>query len=313
MKIILVSPLPIYGGSLVIFELCALLRERHIDACVYLYNKIKTTKRKNKLIKFMLFLYNLFFNTLFNIRVQLKFILEKTHFVKESYWPIKTKLKFLPFFSKNSIVLYPDVIYGNPLYATNVIRWFLFKNRFGGDANAYGKNDLFFSFREFFNDYSLNPSCKLLTINYFDKKLYKQTNFKKRTGVCYIIRKGKSRADLPKVFDGPVIDDLSEKEKVEIFNQCKYCYDYDTQTFYSRIACICGCIPIIMMEPGKKKEDYIGSGDVTYGKAYGNSVEEIEYAIKTRQQVIDSLDYSERNNKNVDFFIAEVLNEFQQK
>jgi hypothetical protein len=310
MKVVLVSPLPIYGGSLVIFELCELLRERNVDARVYLYDKMKITRKRNPLIKFLLFVYNCFFNTLFNIRIRLRFALERGHLVKESYWPIKTRLKLFPFFSKSTVVLYPDVIYGNPLYATKVVRWLLSKNRFGKDAGAYGKNDLFFSYREFFNDYSLNPTCRLLTISYFDKKLYRQTNFGERTSVCYIIRKGRNRADLPKVFDGPVIDRLPEKEKVEVFNQSKYCYDYDTQTFYSNIASVCGCIPIIMMEPGKRKEDYLGDGDVDYGRAYGDSAEEIEYATRTRRQLIDHLDFTKENRSNADYFVSEVRRHF---
>lgn len=218
--------------------------------------------------------------------------------------------KILPFVSKNTIVVYSEGVYGNPLHAKNVVRWFLFHNRFPNDPNAYGKDELTFSFREHFNDYNLNPTCRLLKVNHFNSELYKQTNFEKREGVCYIIRKGKNRTDLPKTFDGPIIDNLPEKEKVAVFNRCKYCYDYDTQTFYNTIACVCGCIPIVMMEPGKTKADYLGKGDFDYGKAYGNTPKEIEYAIRTRPDRLKLLDYTEKNERNVDFFIQEIEKRF---
>lgn len=221
------------------------------------------------------------------------------------------KRKFFAYVNRDDVVVYPEIVLGNPLHAKNVVRWFLYHNRFPNDPDAYGKNELVFSFREHFNDYKLNPSCRLFTLNYFDKDLYKQTNFEERDGVCYIIRKGKNRPDLPKTFDGPVIDDLPEKEKVAVFNHCKYCYDYDTQTFYTSIACVCGCIPIIVMEPGKKKSDYLGKGDVDYGKAYGDAPEEIEYAVETRPLRLKMLDFEERNKKNIDFFVNEVQNYFQ--
>ena len=219
---------------------------------------------------------------------------------------LKLKRKYFPYVSDDTIVVYSEGVYRNPFHAKNVVRWFLFHNRFPNNPEAYGKDDLVFSFREHFNDYNFNPTCRLLTLNYFNKALYRQYNFGERKGNCYIIRKGKNRADLPKSFDGPIIDDLPEKEKVEVFNRCKYCYDYDTQTFYSTIACVCGCIPIVVMEPGKTKSDYLGEGDLDYGRAYGDTPEQIEYAVRTRQDKIKTLDFTEQNEKAVDFFLLEI-------
>lgn len=221
--------------------------------------------------------------------------------------------QIIPFVSDDTIVVYSEGVYGNPLHAKKVVRWFLYHNRFPNNPEAYGKGELVFSFREHFNDYNLNPTCRLFKLNYFDKELYKRSNFGERSGNCYIIRKGKNRPDLPKHLDGPVIDDLPEKEKVAVFNRCKYCYDYDTQTFYSSIAVVCGCIPIIVMEPGKTKTDYMGKGDKDWGLAYGDSPEEIEYAIKTSPQRLQMLDFDKSNNKNVDFFVKEVSEYFSKE
>lgn len=223
------------------------------------------------------------------------------------------KIQYNPFFSKrNSIVIYPETLYGNPLGAKNVVRWLLYFNRFKGVEGAFGKDDLFVCYREIFNDESLNPLGLKLKINYFDNQLYRQYNFGPRSGKCYILRKGKKRRDLPKSFDGPVFDDdMSQEELVKMFNTYKYCYDYDTQTFYTAIAAVCGCIPIVVMEPGKTIDDYLAKGEQHhYGSAYGETPEQIEYAVSTRNKLLESLDYKSRNEESVKSFIPHLEAKF---
>lgn len=298
-SIIIVSPPPEYGGSLVEFKLCSLLNEKGFNSKILLF-------RKNFCCRHHVFFVRLILHLKFFIQ---SFLFNFKNATLKKKWPIECKFKILPFVSKNTIVIYPEIVYGNPLMAKKIVRWFLFHNRYPNDPNAYGKNELSFAFREIFNDPKYNPTCRLLKINHFDATLYKQTNFGERNGNCYILRKGKGRSDLPKEFDGPIIDNLPEDEKVAVFNRCKYCFDYDTQTFYATIACVCGCIPIVVMEAGKTKSDYLGKNGKDWGRAYGNTPEQIEYAIKTRQKRIDMLNFEESNKQNVNRFIQE-LNKF---
>ena len=86
---------------------------------------------------------------------------------------------------------------------------------------------------------------------------------------------------MPAKFDGIVIDDLFEQEKVEVFNKCKYCISYDTETAYSDIAALCGCISIVVPEPGKTITDYRNEYDKRYGIAVGFDDKEINYAKDT--------------------------------
>ncbi len=206
------------------------------------------------------------------------------------------KLKLTPCINRKTVVVYPDITYGNPLHAKRVVRWFLYHNRFKGDEKAYGKDDLFFAYRPVFNDYNLNPTCRTLNTPYVDLETYKRTNYGERKGKCYIIRKGRNRPDLPKEFDGPIIDDLSEAEKVKLFNECEWCISYDTQTAYSTISALCGCISVVVPEPGKVKSDYLKEGDLDYGVAFGFSESEIEHAISTRDKIYDY--YVEKNEKS---------------
>lgn len=222
--------------------------------------------------------------------------------------------KIFPFFNKKkTIVVYPEVVYGNFLRAKNVVRWLLFKNRYKDMEGAFGKDDLVICYRQFFNDWDLNPEGYQVRLAHFDSSMYRQYNFEPRSGNCYLIRKGRTRTDLPAEFDGPVIDySMWEKDIVDIFNTCKYCYLYDTQTFYAKIAAVCGCIPIVVMEPGKSREDYLGETDTRIpGVAYGDSEEEIMYAVSTRDELLESLDYTKMNGESIDVFIKAVKEKFK--
>jgi len=316
-KIIIINTYTYCGGPVVLSELCRSLTKLGYDARLILLHSFPTSekdllnfsKRKLFIVNIKLaiaILLNRFFPTLgFN----------KKYFPEYFIAPhLKgCRLQISPFFSnKKTIVLYPEIVYGNPLKAKNVVRWLLYFNRYPQEKSAYNKNDLFICFREIFNDYALNPSARKVKINYFDNDLYKQTNFSKRTGNCYFIRKGRNRKDLPSNFDGPILDNLSEEEKVKILNECEFCYSYDTQTFYSSIAAICGCKSIVVPEPGKNKNDYRRTDENTYGVAFSDSKEEIDRAQSTRDDLIKGLNYEESNRENALLFIKHINDFFRE-
>lgn len=223
------------------------------------------------------------------------------------------KLQFHPFFNKKkTIVVYPEVIFGNPLEAYHVVRWLLYNTKYKNNIGAYSPSDLFIAYRECFNDTDLNPHNYIVHQASFNLDLYKQYNYGRRKGKCYIIRKGKNRPDLPNRFDGPVIDNLPETEKVRILNECEYCYCYDTQTAYSSIAAICGCISVVVPEPGKNRKDYRkGKDNPGYGVAYSDNNEEIMWALSTLDKLRESLDYSESNIRNAKRFVALINEKFK--
>jgi len=308
-KIVIVCPRVYSGGTLVLATLCKLLREKSIDARLFYIDKEPQCNT------------NMFRFWLTNILDALRYIFypilckiisnpnNPHHKAYKAflYEPVDgTKKQLFPFFNRKvAIVIYPEKVYGNFLCARNIVRWLLYYNPFPDDSSAYGENDFFMTYRQIFNDYKLNPEGYEVQLSWFDKKMYRQYNYGERKGNCYIVRKGRDRNDIPKELDGPIIDDFSEEEKVRIFNQCRYCYSYDLQTFYSTIASVCGCISVIVLEPGKKKEDYWSQEDLEYGfgVAYGNTPEEINYACKTREKLLKLLDFRESNEEAVMYFL----------
>ena len=281
MKFVIVSPPQGFGGPIALHALCKYLCELGHDARI-LYigppgcgNK-RIISRVNYLIKWARFLLTM---------------------KPPAYEPVKgCKATWIPFIKKDTIAVYPEIITGNPFGAKKVVRWLLYHHKYPQDVRGtYSENDLFIAYREVFNDKKLNPDGHIIQTVYFDLDTYQRYNFGERKGTCYIIRKGSTRSDLPDSFDGIVIDELSEQDIVRVFNECKYCISYDTQTAYSSIAALCGCVSIVVPETGKEKRDYITNDEGDYGVAWGFSEKEIQRAIQTQHKVRE---YFEENNNN---------------
>lgn len=312
MKFVIFTGRPNYGGTIVLHTLCRHLNNLGVNAKVY-YAGCFNYQSGHKV---QYHLSNIIFLIKDTIRILLVKIFGEKRFIHSSYFrgyvdvAIKAKRKIFPFIDKNTVVVYPEIVYGNPLKARHVVRWFLYFYKYEKNYDAYSKSDLFIAYRDIFNNRKLNPENYTLTTPYFDLELYKRTNFGKRDGSCFIIRKGRSRDDLPDTFDGPIIDNLSEKDKVEMFNQCKYCISYDTQTAYSGLAALCGCISIVVPEKGKKRKDYLCSGENGFGVAYGFDESEIKFALETQTKLKKEYEDINRKSESEIIQFVELCKEF---
>ena len=306
-KYVIVSYRSQAGGDIALRNLCRLLNECGQDAkTIYLHSYNYDEKHVFSFwLSWLLRNCKVFLKTLF------PFLLSKEQ--KKSFQELtlgNVRKKYTPFIGKNTIVVYNELLKGNPLRAKKIVRWLLFYNRFykqsEGKTIGYEKNDLFFTYREIFNDYTLNPECKVLCTPYFDLDLYKRYNFGERHGKCYVLRKGKWRVNDSDFKDKIVVDDLSEHEKVRVFNECEYCISYDTQTAYSKIAALCGCISVIVPEEGKQRNDYRTANEDSSGIAFGFSPEEINFAETTRDKIKTKFEEINKQSKeDVERFIRE--------
>lgn len=218
MKFLIVSPRQTSGGAIVLHLLCKLLMDRGHDAKIFY-----TALKRKYPISYATFLFDHICFLRHDIPRRLKAqLFPKAKFTKKprynghAYFPVKgCQQKYLPTINDETIVIYPEIVYGNPLHAKKTIYWLLFFNPYKGDANAYAKDALIFTYHELFNDETLNPSGRKLYLQALDEDMWKQTNFGERSGCCYIVHKGHDRADLPKQFDGPVIDKLSPNMRLQ--------------------------------------------------------------------------------------------------
>lgn len=196
---------------------------------------------------------------------------------------------------ENFIVVYPEIVEGNPLNAKNVVRWLLHKPGYHTGKINYGENELYFYYQQFFNDKSLNPDeDNLLRLVLIRKDIFYNKGLPNRKGTCYAVRKSK-RTDFQHDVTGSIlIDNLSLEQVAEVFNKCEYFYSYDTKTSYSRYAVLCGCKSIVVPEKGVTKEEWQPEEYLRYGIAYG--IEDMEYAEKTKHLAIENMNRMEEEN-----------------
>lgn len=194
-----------------------------------------------------------------------------------------------------AVVIYPEVIIGNPLKAKNVVRWLLYKP---GLLYPYdfGPDEMFFTVSKMSDDPEITggaPELFLWKVN----RSYSNENRRARKGVCYIVRKGHKKSRIPETeaVDAIQIDGLTHQEINDIFNRCEVFYSYDEATMYSQFAAICGCLSIVVPEEYTSHKDWVQAHELArYGVAYGTEETEIAHALATRDQLIELLDQKEK-------------------
>jgi hypothetical protein len=186
-----------------------------------------------------------------------------------------------------AIVVYPEIVDGNPLAGKRVVRWFLHKPGYLTGSVNYGKDDLFFYFIESFNDPSINPhSANRLALRWIHDAYFDRGTMR-REASCYLLRKGAGRPLVHDLTGSIQIDSLSHQEKAEQFNTKRRFYSYDLYTMYSVYAALCGCISIVVPEPGLSRDDWLRDELLCNGVAYGE--EDIPRALATRDALISQL------------------------
>lgn len=188
--------------------------------------------------------------------------------------------------NEDIIVIYPEVIKGNPLKAKNIVRWCLYKPGINGGEKIYANEEHVFTYRrEFVKDTIYKDKPVLFTFVSKTDKFYDQGL--ERNGTCFLYRKGyKIHSNH---MEGYYIDMDTVKYKnqidsylLETFNKFEKFISYDAFTYYSIIASMCGCISLVIPDPSLPKESFY-SGFTKYGIGYG--LDEEERAIQTRHFV----------------------------
>lgn len=210
----------------------------------------------------------------------------------------------------NSIVLYPEITTGNPLGGKNVVRWLLHRPGFHSGVIDYGDNDLFFLFDDSCDDPKINKTpgniLTLFTLN----PAYKDNQTSKRSGSCYMMRKGEGRPLVHDMENSIKIDGLSHSEIAKIFNERRIFYCYDELTMYSQFAALCGCISVVIPHTYQNREEWTQLHPISkYGIAYG--MNDIEHSINTRHLVRQYFEKKEQESiQAVKAFIQKTYQHF---
>lgn len=197
----------------------------------------------------------------------------------------------------DAVVVYPEVVLGNPLEAQQVVRWILYKP---GAIHPYefGKNDMFFHCGDMFDVPELTGGAPELVM-WRRNRVYRNENRPDRKGTAFIVRKGYEKERLPETEtpDAIQIDGKSHAEINEIFNRVDTFISYDEATMYSQFAAICGCDSIIVPGWFPDQDTWMANHPLAAnGVAYG--FEHIDHARATRDKVIEMMDEQERASED---------------
>ena len=200
----------------------------------------------------------------------------------------------------NLVVIYCEGIKGNPLNATNVVRWMLSelgKNIPYQYLYTWGKKELiyYFNYELKFEKKpdKINKIYKLLSCLYLSPEI-RQINYGPRSGTCITLRKKKMyNSDIKYIHPVESFEITSEhiqEDYIRFFNYYEYFISYDQLTFINIISAICGCISIVYPIDGVSKYEWLkitavwpylkaNNLDNIYGIAYG--MDDIDYARQT--------------------------------
>jgi len=286
------------GGAVVLHKLCHVLNELGYESYVKPYSYSYEVKKNN----WMRFIWRLLkWSLLTSIR------------------DFKTNPVFsTPVFKGNTvgddwIVIYPEVVFGNPLDAKNVVRWLLHQPGFHEGHYFYGKNELYFKFNSGIDDFhfhgSVTSSNELKVIHYPLEHYNLDGVAQKRAGTAYCLRKGRNKKILHDTTDSILIDGKSHAEVARIFKKVKRFISYDTYTAYSIFAVLCGCQSVVIPDDGVSIDEWYPNETDRYGIAYG--FQNIEEASKTACLVREHVRREEGKVKaNVAGFAEEAIRYF---
>lgn len=200
------------------------------------------------------------------------------------------KENFVP--GNDCIVIYPEVTFGNPLRARNVVRWLLHNPGHHTGKIYFGPGEVYYRYADHFRGDFKFPGSEMseviLRIQYSPFDLYKQQPDepkRERMGTAYCIRKGKGRAVVHDTADSILIDGKSHKEISAIFKSVKRFISYDPQTYYSYLAVLAGCESVVVPLDGTTKEQWKPNAEDRYGIAYG--FDDIEFSRATRHLALE--------------------------
>ena len=187
------------------------------------------------------------------------------------------------------IVIYPEIVSGNPLDAKNVVRWLLYEP--GGHTGIvnYGTGELIVRFGGGIRPFEIPGSTTLkdeMKVIHYPLDLYHPPPAgAQRTGTAHLVRKGvvKSKTLVHHPPDSVCIDGLSHREISNIFQKVQTFVSYDSYTAYSLFAALTDCDSIVVPDDGVSEDEWLPDPANRYGIAYG--WDKLDHARETRPLV----------------------------
>jgi len=184
----------------------------------------------------------------------------------------------------NTVVIYPEVIFGNPLMAKKVGRWILYFPGVNGGDKTFDESEYIFTYNtEFVMDTEFAAATEIQIVetmvdNFFDLGL-------ERTKDVILVKKGnknlRSRRrtylkPMEKMLYKPESADkiITESSNVTDYNlqlnKIRYFISYDNHSYHSVLASLAGCVSVIIpassnLEKNPKSKFLAKIDSVSYG------------------------------------------------
>lgn len=213
------------------------------------------------------------------------------------------------------IVVYPEIVFGNPLKAQCVVRWLLHRPGFHTGHMYYGSGEYHVDFNTFAENFCF-PDCKMasrslnvLAFPFEHYNMEKALPSDKRAGTAYCLRKGKGKPLVHDLRNSVLIDGKSHAEVAAILKRVKTFISYDVYTAYSSFAVLCGAESVVIPDSGVDKHAWFPDPADRYGVAYG--FDDMHWALETAPLVIGRMKAKEAiSMENVAHFAKDVLQYF---
>lgn len=287
----------IEGGSIVLHYLCHLLNEIGESAYLCPYNQILLEKYSG--IKMFTHLTH----TLRALRQAY------TDFVVNDEWntPIFPALRRLLLHMvdmEQYIVVYPEIIDGNPLKGKYVVRYLMHNPGHFTGHYSFGKHELIVRYsNSFARDFTPLPMSKisdvLLTLSSIPSCYNREGEAVLRKGSAYLIRKGKNKPIMHDLTDSVCIDGLSHKDVADVLRRVECLYCYDPVTAYTWFAQLCGCRVRVLLGSNETPETYrndsgehnfieftLDKNNVDINEAYRFAVERVQNGYRQNVQSV---------------------------
>lgn len=146
---------------------------------------------------------------------------------------------------ENAIIIYPEIVVGNPFNIRNVVRYVLYYPGVIGGAAEYHHSEFIIT-----HESQFYPGAFKLTIPWIDKNMFYDDNSPKTQNCYFVYKKGKFR-DVPEI-EGAVEININypktKPELVQLLRTTDTLYSYDDSSSLLTEASLCGAKVKIIKE-----------------------------------------------------------------
>jgi len=208
---------------------------------------------------------------------------------------------------KNLVIVYPEVVHGNPLVGVNVARWLLYHSGFHRKEICLSKGEVQFQYQSIYTPAFIEGFVELsdiiLHVQETPKEVYETLANEielsaavvqeGRQGVAYSVRKGR-KVPHPLLDETAInLDGKPFDEVLVILRKSTHFVSFDPDTFLTSIAAALGCFPVVEADltPDELENRKNMLGFISWDS------KNIEETWSHRPQLLDKLNNDEQRNK----------------